>query len=135
MSYDLPWANASNAPFRLFKSWVHEGGIATPFIVQLPASISTLPKNSDEIHHEPWIIIDIVATCCELASIPLPISLEGESFLPVLCGKHLILKDITSLQINLCSVSLRPTFGTHETHILGASGKLCSKNRKMETGL
>ena len=29
-SYDLPWANASNTPFRLYKHWVHEGGIATP---------------------------------------------------------------------------------------------------------
>ena len=29
-SYDLPWANVSNAPFRLFKHYVHEGGISTP---------------------------------------------------------------------------------------------------------
>ena len=36
MSYDLPWANASNAPFRLFKHWVHEGGISTPLIVSWP---------------------------------------------------------------------------------------------------
>lgn len=32
MSYDLPWANVSNAPFRLYKHWVHEGGISTPLI-------------------------------------------------------------------------------------------------------
>ncbi|MFW6162941.1 MAG: arylsulfatase, partial [Planctomycetota bacterium] len=32
LSYGLPWANASNTPFRLYKHWVHEGGIATPFI-------------------------------------------------------------------------------------------------------
>ena len=25
MSYGLPWANTSNSPFRLFKSFVHEG--------------------------------------------------------------------------------------------------------------
>ena len=24
-SYDLPWANASNTPFRLHKRWLHEG--------------------------------------------------------------------------------------------------------------
>ena len=30
MSYDLPWANASNSPFRLYKHWVHEGGISSP---------------------------------------------------------------------------------------------------------
>ena len=31
-SYGLSWANASNTPFRLYKHWVHEGGIATPLI-------------------------------------------------------------------------------------------------------
>src|SRR5205823_6032389 len=31
-SYGRPWANASNTPFRLYKHWVHEGGISTPFI-------------------------------------------------------------------------------------------------------
>jgi hypothetical protein len=25
-AYGLPWANASNTPFRLFKHYVHEGG-------------------------------------------------------------------------------------------------------------
>ena len=48
MSYDLPWANVSNAPFRSFKHWVHEGGISTPLVVQWPghmakASISHTP--------------------------------------------------------------------------------------------
>ncbi len=28
--YDRPWANASNTPFRMFKGWVHEGGIDLP---------------------------------------------------------------------------------------------------------
>ena len=31
-SYDKPWANVSNSPFRLFKHYVHEGGISTPLI-------------------------------------------------------------------------------------------------------
>ena len=38
-SYGVPWANVSNTPFRLYKHWVHEGGIATPFIVHWPAGI------------------------------------------------------------------------------------------------
>jgi len=25
IAYGLPWANASNTPFRLYKHWVHEG--------------------------------------------------------------------------------------------------------------
>ena len=40
-SVELPWANASNAPFRLFKRWVHEGGISTPFVVNWPARLRT----------------------------------------------------------------------------------------------
>ena len=39
MSYDLPWANASNSPFRLYKHWVHEGGISSPCILHYPALI------------------------------------------------------------------------------------------------
>ena len=37
MSYGLSWANASNTPFRRYKHWVHEGGIATPLIAYWPA--------------------------------------------------------------------------------------------------
>src|SRR5204863_155389 len=33
------WSTAANAPFRLHKSWVHEGGIATPLIVRWPNGI------------------------------------------------------------------------------------------------
>ena len=88
MSYDLPWANASNTPFRLFKSWVHEGGISTPFLIHWPQQI----KNPGRIHHKPWIMLDIVATIYEAAGVEYPThfktqklpSLEGESFFNVL---------------------------------------------------
>ena len=39
-SYGLPWANASNTPFRLYKHWVHEGGISTPLIARWPGVIA-----------------------------------------------------------------------------------------------
>jgi arylsulfatase len=91
MSYDLPWANASNAPFRLFKSWVHEGGIATPFIVHWPSAMTSLTDGGvGEICHNPWILMDIVATCCELGCIPSHDKLQGESFLPLLQGKNVL---------------------------------------------
>ena len=35
-SYGTAWANLSNTPFRLYKHWIHEGGIATPLIVHWP---------------------------------------------------------------------------------------------------
>ncbi len=37
--YDRPWANASNTPFRMFKSWVHEGGISSPLVCHWPDGI------------------------------------------------------------------------------------------------
>jgi arylsulfatase A-like enzyme len=97
MSYDLPWANASNAPFRLFKSWVHEGGIATPFIVHWPAATTSMLSN--DIHHCPWVIMDIVATCCVLAGVPVPGTLEGESFIPILTGKHFLCQSLQRCSI------------------------------------
>ena len=39
MSSGVPWANLSNTPFRMYKHWIHEGGIATPFIVHWPAGL------------------------------------------------------------------------------------------------
>lgn len=36
-SYGRSWAHLSNTPFRLYKRWVHEGGIAAPLIASWPA--------------------------------------------------------------------------------------------------
>lgn len=89
MSYDLPWANASNAPFRLYKHWVHEGGISTPLIAYWSSAIQPC-----QIVHEACHIIDILPTILDAAGIPHPNEyngrplqpLEGESFLPLLQG-------------------------------------------------
>lgn len=98
MSYDLPWSNASNTPFRLFKSFVHEGGISTPFVVHWPSGVSSTnhrdrvnikhDDNCGRICHSPWTMMDIVATCCDLACVPVPDHVEGESFLPILHGNN-----------------------------------------------
>lgn len=89
-SYDLPWANVSNAPFRLFKHWVHEGGISTPLIVQWPRRLK-----AGTLAHAPAHVVDILPTILEatgarypkeLAGNPLQ-ALDGESFLPLLEGR------------------------------------------------
>ena len=79
MSYDLPWANASNTPFRLFKSWVHEGGISTPCLMHWPAGI----KNSGAVHHKPWVLMDIVATCYDICGVTYPQSFNGQAIQPL----------------------------------------------------
>lgn len=89
MSYGLPWANASNAPFRRFKSWVHEGGVSTPLIVSGPGAAG------GEIVHEPNHVVDIVATIMDICGAEYPgrfegrdiTPIEGESFAPLLEGQ------------------------------------------------
>jgi arylsulfatase len=91
MSYDLPWANASNSPFRLFKVYVHEGGISTPMIVHWPRTI-----RHPGIVHESCHFIDLAATILDVAGAKYPAELagrkitplEGESFAPLLRGER-----------------------------------------------
>lgn len=78
MSYDLPWANVSNSPFRLYKHWVHEGGISTPMIACWPGG--NIPKG--ELHHAPAHLIDIMATCLDLTGAVYPKELAGYEIIP-----------------------------------------------------
>ncbi len=57
------WSNCSNTPFRRHKTWVHEGGIATPMIVHWPAGI----ENGGELLTTPAHVVDVVPTLLELA--------------------------------------------------------------------
>ena len=72
------WAYAHNTPFRLYKTWVHEGGISTPFIVRWPGVV-TPNTQTGQIGH----IIDLLPTCLELAGANYPRVFKGNSILPV----------------------------------------------------
>jgi arylsulfatase len=85
LSYGLPWANASNTPFRLFKHWVHEGGIATPLIAHWPRGV----KKPGTIVHDAGHVIDILPTCLEAAGVEYPKALDGREVLPAE-GKSLL---------------------------------------------
>ncbi len=86
------WANASNTPFRLYKHFVHEGGMSTPLIVHWPAGI---PKDRLSSFVEPFgYLPDIMATCLELAGTEYPTHWDGrpihapagKSLLPLIRG-------------------------------------------------
>ena len=68
IGYGKGWANVSNTPFREYKHWVHEGGISTPLIAHWPAGI----KRGGELEHQPGHLIDIMATCVDLAGADYP---------------------------------------------------------------
>lgn len=57
------WSTAANTPFRLHKSWVHEGGIASPLIVQWLEGIEA----RGELRHDVGHFVDIAPTILELA--------------------------------------------------------------------
>jgi len=90
-SCGVPWANVSNTPFRLYKHWVHEGGIATPLVVSWPAMI----RSGGRLVHEPGHVVDVLPTCLDAARIPYPrifaghdvLPPEGESLMPLLLGQ------------------------------------------------
>jgi arylsulfatase len=56
-------ANVANAPLRLSKIFVHEGGISTPLIVHWPKGISA----RGELRHNPGHVIDLPPTVLALA--------------------------------------------------------------------
>ena len=84
-SYGKPWGNAANSPFREYKMWVHEGGIATPLIVHWPARI----RSRGELRHHPGHVVDIMATCVEAAGARYPSLYNGHSIIPME-GKSLL---------------------------------------------
>jgi arylsulfatase len=95
IAYGHDWANVSNTPFREYKHWVHEGGISTPLIVHWPAGIPAALDGG--FVRTPAHIIDIAATCVDLAGAQYPARrgataltpLAGISLRPVLTGAPL----------------------------------------------
>ena len=78
-SYGTAWANLSNAPFRLYKHWIHEGGIATPLIIHWPRGIG----ERGGIRHAPGYLPDIMATILDITGTAYPATFEGRPIDPI----------------------------------------------------
>jgi arylsulfatase len=87
------WAWMQNTPFRKFKHYTREGGIASPLIAHWPAGI----KARGEWRTEPAHLIDIMATCLDVGGAKYPEEYQGRP-LPGIEG-----------------VSLRPAFENRPT--------------------
>ncbi|MDP8243216.1 MAG: arylsulfatase [Candidatus Hinthialibacter antarcticus] len=93
IAYGKGWANASNTPFRLYKHWEHEGGISTPLIVHWPDRVT----DHGALREQPGHLIDIMATCVDVANAEYPTEyngnpitpMEGLSLLPAFDGQPL----------------------------------------------
>jgi arylsulfatase A-like enzyme len=96
VAYGKSWANVSDTPFREYKHWVHEGGIATPLIVHWPNGIPH--KREGRTEAAPGHIVDLMATCVDVANANYPREQNGQSINP------------------LAGVSLRPALQGRSLH-------------------
>ncbi len=80
-------ATLNNTPFRRYKHFTHEGGIATPLIAHWPAAI---PKREEgRFDHHPGHLIDIMPTVLDAAGVkpdPAKTPPEGVSLVPAFNG-------------------------------------------------
>jgi len=75
-SYGVAWANLSNTPFREYKHFVHEGGIATPLIAHWPSGI----EDGGALRHQTGQLMDIMATVVDVSGASWP---EQNNGLPI----------------------------------------------------
>ena len=111
IGYGRGWANVSNTPFREYKHFAHEGGISTPLIVHWPSGID--PSRNGKLEHQPGHVIDIMATCADVAGVVYPkkfdeheiIPVEGVSLRPAFSGKSLERSDALYFEHHLnCAI-------------------------------
>ena len=89
--YDQRWAHACNTPFREYKQNQHEGGITSPMIVNWPSRV----KQRGQITDQPGHLVDIMATCLDVAGTSYPTEFKGtpvgpgrgSSLAPIFDGK------------------------------------------------
>ncbi len=73
------WACAQNTPMRRYKMNVHNGGSCTPAIVHWPAGLKTKAGSiSDQRGH----VIDMMATCVDLAGAKYPAKFDDKTIAP-----------------------------------------------------
>jgi arylsulfatase len=78
--YPTGWAVAFNTPYKMFKRYTLEGGIADPLIVSWPAEMSAVGGEfRDQYHHA----IDIVPTVYDCAQITPPDAINGVTQYPI----------------------------------------------------
>ncbi len=73
------WANAQNTPLRRYKANVHEGGACVPCVMHWPRGL--IPP-AGSITRQRGHMVDILATCLELAGGSYPAIFNGQSILP-----------------------------------------------------
>jgi arylsulfatase len=75
----MSWATLNNTPFTRYKHFTHEGGISTPLIAHWPNGIA----RHGALEKQPGHLIDIMATCVDLAGAKYPREFKGNAIEPM----------------------------------------------------
>ena len=82
----MNWATLCNTPFSRYKHFTHEGGVSTPLIAHWPAGMKTGREGEGEkgrLFREPGHLIDIMATCVDVAGAKYPREFKGNVIEPM----------------------------------------------------
>jgi len=121
------WASYSNTPLRKYKKFVHEGGIASPFIAHWPAGITTPGRvYGGQCFH----LIDVMPTLCDLAGAKYPKTYDGRKITPAQG-----ISMVPFLTGTAVKTSARTLYWQHENHAAVRQGdwKLVTVNDRDET--
>lgn len=113
-SYRINWANLSSTPFKEYKHYTYEGGIATPLIVHWPRGVAKEHRNTlvDQYGH----LTDIMATFVDVSGATYPSEVNGKAIHPME-GKSLV-PHFAGLENNRGKI-----FWEHEANIAMRDGK------------
>ena len=88
-------ASDNGRPFPRCKSRMYDSGIKTPWVVHYPDLIKQ-PSVTDSLIS----VIDLSATCLDLAGIQKPQCVQGQSFVPILRHPETTVRDVTFSEHN-----------------------------------
>jgi arylsulfatase A-like enzyme len=75
----MNWASLTTTPFRRFKHFTHEGGIAAPLIGHWPRGI----RGRNRIDHQPGHLVDLMATIVDVTAASYPREFKGKTIQPM----------------------------------------------------
>jgi len=77
--YPTGWAVAFSTPYRMFKRYSYQGGVADPLVVHWPAGIQARGEVREQYHH----CTDIVPTILDCCGVELPEVVDGYTQTPL----------------------------------------------------
>jgi arylsulfatase len=88
-------ATDNGRPFPRDKCYLYDSGIKTPWVVQYPSMIQQ-PAVTDSFVS----VIDLSATCLELAGAEIPDAIQGQSFVPILKDPEATVREVVFAEHN-----------------------------------